>query len=415
MRVNPSTFQARADRSLRADLLAEKDVKWALRKIEERTNGFGLVSRRQLLTGALRLTRSMSPEVADTVSRCRDILGLDRAVEVYVRPNPMLQASAIQSPAGPLMVVLSSRLLEVFSAEELCFVIGHELGHMVYDHFGLPMPLTASIEDYAGAIVSRKNALRLYSWCRAAELSADRAGLVCARDPAAAASGFFKLASGLASPRIQIDLSAYARQLDSLASAPEAREKPKEDDDSLDCFSTHPYSPLRVKAVVTFSRSQFYRELAGLGSDGLSLDEVEDLIALDLAAMDPSYLEQKAEHAEAMRRLLYCAGLCVAAADGQVDRSELDALRALLGAEAVSGTADPDAARKELETLIESALHTFPHSDCVRLIQHLTLIASADGHVHPAEVSEMHRICHRLRVDPMVIEQTLDAATHPLD
>ena len=95
MRVNPSTFQARADRSMRADLLAEKDVKWALRKIEERTNGFGLVSRRQLLTGALRLTRSMSPEVADTVSRCRDILGLDRAVEVYVRPNPMLQASAI--------------------------------------------------------------------------------------------------------------------------------------------------------------------------------------------------------------------------------------------------------------------------------------------------------------------------------
>ena len=76
------------------------------------------------------------------------------------------------------MIVLSSRLLEAFSPEELRFVIGHELGHMVFDHFGIPMPHTAKVEDLAGPLVSRANALRLYVWCRSAEISGIGASLV---------------------------------------------------------------------------------------------------------------------------------------------------------------------------------------------------------------------------------------------
>src|SRR4030095_9504275 len=129
-------------------------------------------------------------------------------------------------------------------------------------------------------------------------------------------------------------------RVDALAWAPEARHKPRNDDDTLDCFSTHPYSPLRVRAVVAFSKSQTYRQIAGLGSDGLSNDEVEAVVERDLALMEPGYLEEKTEESKLMRRLLYCAGVSVAAANGVVEDSEMKALRTLLGTDETWGPVD---------------------------------------------------------------------------
>jgi uncharacterized tellurite resistance protein B-like protein len=408
-------LQSRRDRELRATLTAERDVQYALKKIEELSSGYGFIARRSLLTGSLRLTRTMAPEVADSLAVCREILGFATPVEVYVRPEPVFNASAIRSPGGgPHIIVLSSRLLEVFTPEELRFVIGHEMGHMAFDHFGVPMPATASVEDMAGQMVTRANALRLYWWCRSAEITADRVGLVCAGDPVAAANGFFKLASGMSSPRIQADLEAYATQVESLASAPEARSKPRNDDDTLDCFCTHPYSPLRVRAVVAFSKSRTYRELTGQGSDGLSDDEVEAIVDRDLSLMDPGYLEEKNDESSLMRRMLYCAGVSVAAANGTVEESEMRALRTLLGSDETWGPANPEAARAELEQKWNAALQV-PFARRAQLVQHLTIIAAADGTVDQWELGEMGRIAWHLQVDPSVIEHTLAGAAHPMD
>ncbi len=408
-------LQARRDRTLRAELMEERDIQYALKKIEELSSGYGFVSRRQLLTGALRLTRGMAPEVADSLAHCRELLGFSAPVEVYVRPEPVFNAGAIRNPGGgPHIIVISSRLLEVFTPEELRFVIGHEMGHMAFDHFGIPMPATAAVEDMAGQMVSRYNALRLYLWCRSAEITADRVGLVCAGDPVAAASGFFKLASGLSSPRVQTDLEAYATQVESLASAPEARSKPRHDDDTLDCFSTHPYSPLRVRAVVAFSKSRTYRSLTGQGNDGYSDDEVEAIVERDLSLMEPGYLEEKNEESTLMRRMLYCAGVSVAAANGTIEDSELKALRTLLGTDDTWGPVNAEAARAELEQKFDAA-NQVPFARRAQLVQHLTIVAAADGSVDQWELGEMGRIAWRLGVDPSVIEQTLQASAHPMD
>ncbi len=412
---DPSILQCRRDKHLRAELVAERDVQFALKKVEELSSGWGFVTRRSLLTGALRLTRNMAPEVADSLAHCRQVLGFTHPVEVYVRPEPTFNAAAVRNPGGgPHIIVLSSRLLEVFTPEELRFVIGHELGHMTFDHFGVPMPGTAAVEDMAGTICSRHNALKLYLWCRSAEISADRVGLVCGGDPAAAASGFFKLASGLSSPRISADLDAYATQVASLASAPEARSKPRNDDDTLDCFSTHPYSPLRVRAVVAFSKSRTYRWLTGQGQDGLSDEDVDAIVERDLELMDPGYLEEKTDESKLMRRLLYCAGVSVAAANGRIEDSEVRALRTLLGTDETYGEVNVEAARKELEEKIgQAAAVAFPRR--AQLVGHLTIVAAADGNVDEHELGEMGRIAQRLGVDPSVIEQTLSGAAHPMD
>jgi len=412
--IDPEAFRSRRELSLSQELALETDVAYALKKVEERHGGYGFIGRRALLTGALRLTRSMAPEIADTLAHCRAVLGHARPVEVYVRADAQFQASAMRCDGSPDVIALSSRVLEAFLPDELRFVIGHELGHLVLDHFRFPMPALAQIEDMAGPMVSRRNALRLYLWARAAEHSADRAGLVCAGDPEAAARGFFKLASGLSSSQVSADLEAYSRQVESLASAPEARQKPRDDDDTLDCFSTHPYSPLRVRAVVAFSRSDRYKQLCGFGPGDLKLEDVEDIVDRDLALMEPGYLEEKGADAQVLRRLLYCAAVSVAAADGDVLESEVKAVRRLVGHEEMWGGVDVDAARKELAEKLDAALEQ-PMARRAQLVQHLTIVAAADGKVSSEELAEMGRIAVHLQVGPEVIEQTLEASAHPLD
>ena len=419
MAIDIKLIQAHKDRQLREQLEADRGVQAALKKLKQRSSGYGFGARRSLLTGALRLSPRMAPEVAEALQTCKEAIGFDHPVEIYVRPEPMFNAFCLHNPAGPVIICLASRLLEVFTAEELQFVIGHELGHAAYQHFKIPMPYTAMIEDFAGTMVSHTTALDLYLWCRSAELSADRIGLVCTQDPEAGATSFFKLASGMASPRVKTDLEEFARQVESLASAPQAREEPRGNDDTLDCFSTHPYSPVRVRALVAFSKSQSYQKAIGKPADGISDESLDAIIDRDLAMMDPSYLEEKTVVSKMMRKLMYHAGILIAAADNVIVEKEVLALRALLGADMVDETIDkPDdlgKLREQVATLCKEAVDEAAFADRARLVQHLTIIAAADGVVDDFEHTEMTRIAHLLDVDPIVIDQTLAGASSPMD
>ena len=413
----PSAVRARRDRSLCERLLADPSVRRAIQRIDELTSGYGYYQRRRLLTGAIRLTRGMYPELADTLTDCKRILGVEQPVEIYVKADPLMGASCARTPNGMLAIALTSRLLETFTQSELRFVLGHELGHARFGHFDIPMPITATVRDAAGRLVSRPLALEMFVWCRAAELTADRAGLLCSRDPEAAAQSFFKLASGLARGPVTADLDAYASQVEALIATPEARARPRDDDDTLDCFSTHPYGAVRVRALVAFARSAAYRQAVGHAAPGeaISDDDLEAVVERDLDLMEPSYLEEKTARSEELRRLLFEAGVCVAAANGAIDESELDALRALLGASALLGTVEPEAVRAGLEGKLQRAREAAPLAERAQLVQHLTIVAAADGVVCDAEFAEMRRIAGALGVDPVVIEQTLSAAASPMD
>lgn len=414
MRPEIAAIQARRDRELRSELAADRGVVKALARFEDRASGWGFRQRRALLAEAIRLNRRMAPQVAEALADCRAALGFDQPVEIYLRPDASYQAFCSRGRAGPLVVGFSSRLLDEFDQGELRFVLGHELGHALYDHFGIPMPITATIEDVGGTLVSRAVQLRLFVWCRAAEVSADRAGLMCCRDPQVAATAFFKLASGLARSSVQTDLEAFAAQIDSLASTPSAMNERVDDDDTLDCFSTHPYTPVRVRALVAFGRSHAFRSAIGAGADGLSADEVEQVVERDLALMEPSYLEERTAESERMRRGLYCAGIAVAAAHGDVSPEELGALRALLGAREAVAPEDPRAIIKDLDQLLGELAST-SLARRAQLVQHLTVIAGADGHVAEEEYAVMADIANRLAVPQEIIDQTLRAAAAPMD
>ncbi len=412
--VDAPGVQARRDRSLRNELVADRGVKKALERFEHRASGYGFRHRRSLLAEAIRLNRRMAPAVADALADCREWLGVTAPIEVFLEPKPVYSAFVSKGRSGPLVLGLSSRLLEEFSPAELRFVIGHELGHALFDHFGIPMPVTATIEDVGGTLVSRSVQLKLFVWCRAAEVSADRAGVLCAGDPEVAATAFFKMSSGLSRPVIKTDLEAFASQVESLASAPSAAHEVRDDDDTLDCFSTHPYTPVRVRALLAFGKSTAFAERLGRSGGELSLEQVEAIVERDLALMEPSYLEDRGDEAEKMRRALYCAGVTVAAAHDGVSDVEMRALRALLGAKQVGPVDDVAALRTELDGIL-AALAEASFARRAQLVQHLTVIAGVDGHVADEEYAEMQRIADVLAVPQQVIDQTLAGAAAPMD
>jgi len=414
MQIDPKQFQVRREQQLREEVASDFGVRKALEKIREIRGGKGYGYRRGLLSSTLRLTRSMSPEIADTVADCKAMIGHQGPVEVYVTPEHQFNATCYREVKGPTVLTLSSRLLEAFTPAELRFVIGHELGHAAFDHYSLPMPLTSMIEELGIPFVSRHVSLKLYAWCRSAELSADRIGLLCAQDPQAAASGFFKLASGMASPRVVPDLATFARQVESLASAPEAREK-EYDEDTLDCFSTHPYNPVRVRAVWAFSRSEPF--LAAMGrptDDAWSLEDVEEMVDRDMQLMEPTYLQEKTENSDTLRRLLYTAGIAVAAASGGVEASELDAIGRLLGSDHGDPSVDVARVLGDLDGRISAAL-AVPLLYRAQLVQHLTIVAAADGQVSEEELHVMEDIARKLEVGAGVVHQTIRGAMHPID
>ncbi|HEY5923227.1 MAG TPA: M48 family metallopeptidase [Kofleriaceae bacterium] len=410
-----SDVQSRRDRMLRDELVEDWGVKHALKKIDKLTSGYGLRTRRNLLTGALRLTKSIAPDAYRSLAMCREVLGYDKPVELYVKPDPMVQAFCARSVSGPIIIGLSSRLLETFSDAELRFVLGHELGHAVFDHFAIPMPATATLEDVGGKFVSRPVSLKLYLWCRAAEVTADRAGVVCAGAVDPAAHALLKIASGLGTDVIKPDLNAFASQIDALHAAPAALADERDEERVLDCFDTHPYSPLRVRALLAFARSQPFQRATGKGTDGIDADELERLVEHDLSVMEPSYLEDRGETPELMRRVLFCAGVCVAAANGEIAPTELRALRALLGAKNVDIPEQLDSIRKELDDKLVEAKDKIPFAGRAQIVQHATIVAAADGVVEQTELDELTKIAQALGVDPQVIDHTLAGAAAPMD
>src|SRR5690606_3481665 len=122
--------------------------------------------------------------------------------------------------------------LERLDPAEIRFVIGHELGHLLFDHFQMSAESLLGDERLAPVHMAR-----LCAWMRYAELSADRVGLVCADDFDAAVRAFFKLTSGLSSATYLHHADDCARQLAEL-------EAKQIESSEQDWFSTHPYSPL---------------------------------------------------------------------------------------------------------------------------------------------------------------------------
>ncbi len=393
--MNRETIRYQNDREMAAELLEHPDVVRVNEQLEKMQEKGPMGTRRRLLATSVRLSRSMAPTVHALADACIEKLEMTIPHELYVYASPQYNAACFKPEAGQLFVMFSSGLLEKFDDSELKFVIGHEFGHHVYNHHEIPI----------GYLLRGKRrpdprlALDLFAWSRNAEVSADRAGAFCAEDLDGVARALFKLASGLGDKVIRFDLDEFLKQVDEMQveDAEPGQGAPKED-----WFSTHPFSPLRVKALQLFHESELM--IAG----GNSQEYLEVGVQRLLSLMEPSYLEARTDTANAMRRLLFSGAIAVANADAGISDSEITVFEQFFGKGEFHDSFDLERIVDTLADRIESANQHASLTQRMQVMRDICLMSMADGGASDAERSVLNDIADQLGISRAFICQTLE-------
>jgi Zn-dependent protease with chaperone function len=188
---------------------ADKGALVALRKLR----GFdslirrlsGLFNERALrlmfLGSAVRVDERQFTRLHRMLAEVASNLDAAEVPELYVAANPYPNATTIGMDKA--FIVLTSGLVDLLDDEELRFVLGHEMGHVLSGH-AVYQTLLQRLLRLSGVLTSiplgglgvRAIMAALMEWSRKAELSADRAGLLATQDPAVAFRVQMKSASG---------------------------------------------------------------------------------------------------------------------------------------------------------------------------------------------------------------------------
>lgn len=395
MSIDANDIRSRNDKKLFDLLTADPDVKKVKQAIERMEEKGPISVRRQLLATSVRLSAGMAPQVHKLKDHCVEALNTDIPIELYVYNSPQFNAACVKPEEGRLFIMFSSSLLEAFHEGEMLFVMGHELGHHLYQHHDIPIGYILRGPHRP----SPKLALQLFTWSRYAEISADRAGAHCAQDFEVVGRSLFRLASGLSEQVVRFSLKEFLNQLDDMQveDAQPGQGAPKED-----WFLTHPFSPLRVKALQLFFDSVFVKD------GGLSIDELEVSVHSLMALMEPNYLDGRTKTTETMRRLLFAGAVLIADASGDIDEQERERFEEFFGKGTFSDGLDLNRLKQELPHRIEQTREHASVAQRMQVLHDLCLMAHASGRVTPAEREVLVSISEGLNVSPNFVHTCLD-------
>lgn len=371
-------------------------------------------SRKHLLKSSLRLTPKLAPKLYAIGDRCSKALKLQAELEFYVYQDARFNAACYPPSSSSIYIMITSGLLENFTEDELAFVIGHEIGHAIFLHHEYP---AHSLMDVGKEYLSPLHAMRLFAWKRDNEITADRAGLLCCTDFNIAAKTFFKLSSGVTTNRLDFNLEEYIDQYREL----EAELVASSSIDPEDWYKSHPFSPMRIKALELFEKSDTYHRLTGKGTSVLTEEALEKKIHEFMLLMEPSHL-QESDNGRKVQEYMFMASYLIAISDEQIVRSESDALSGLVKSDEVYNQCkekiqgmDFEGIKKEVVHLAHQIRPSLSHVEKLNLIRDLAVVAKADGHIKEAEVHVMHNLCHLFKIKPDFADQVMYEAGQDVD
>ena len=240
----------------------------------------------------------------DFYALCQEVkkrLNFTEKVDFYVTGDSTLNAFSIaaEEEGQPHIVNINSAMFDLMSEDELRFVIGHELGHIINKDSALKRLIYFVFPpDTTNPPITLQYKIRLHD--QLAELVADRYGFLANGKLNACVTAFYKMSSGL-------DLAKMNVSIDALLSDNRKR---------LDYFMKgkglsrydHPVNPIRVQAIHLFVTAKDEKEL----EDGMD-ELINILLKVGNGPLD--------EH---LSVFMASAGLIVANADDRVTEKEIE-------------------------------------------------------------------------------------------
>jgi len=215
----------------------------------------------QLLGGTVKVGPSQFGEIWAMAEECASVLNME-VPDIFIRHDPTFNAMTL-GVDRPL-IILHSSVVEAFAPSELAFIVGHEMGHIKSEHvlyLSAAYILTMGARGLAdrllglGALIAIPALQALQAWMRKAELTADRAGLLCVQELDIARKSLIKLALGSKTLFERLDLDEYLRQADRASRDEYGR--------VTEFFQTHPHIANRVRELKFFFDSALYKDILG--------------------------------------------------------------------------------------------------------------------------------------------------------
>lgn len=249
---------------------------------------------------SLKVAQELLPEMYELCTTVKRRLNFNEPVDFYITGDSSVNAFSVaaEKEGQPHIVNINSGLVALMTQEELAFVIGHELGHLINKDTALSRLISFVFPQGSNIPITLLYKIRLHS--QLAELVADRYGYLSTGDLNACVTAFFKMASGL-------DLQKMNVSIDVLL---------KDNMKHLDYFlndkgisrASHPVNPIRVQALNLYAKSDSREDLE---------NEMEKLISILLKV-------GTSEQDEYLARFVATAGLLIANADNNVSKEETD-------------------------------------------------------------------------------------------
>ena len=248
----------------------------------------------------LKVQPDLLPDLYFLCHEVKAKLGFEEPVDFYITGDSTVNAFSLaaEDEGEPHIVNVNSALFDLMSQEELRFVIGHELGHLINRDTALSRLIRFVFPPNSNVPVSLQYKIRLHE--QLAELVADRYGYLATDNMGVCVTAFFKMASGLDLAKMNVSLEALIadnnRRLEYFLK------------DKGVSRASHPVNPIRVQALNLFANAASEEELH---------QGMDELISILLKIGGTELDEHLAE-------FIASAGIIVASADDEVKEDEFN-------------------------------------------------------------------------------------------
>ncbi len=260
------------ERKFRRTLGIARPVTMAL---EATTRLWRDVARNELLGTAVKVSDVQYPRVWEAAKVAGAALRV-RVPAIFAAPSDNLKVKVLGTEDAPHLIV-NLELAEKLDDTELVAAIGHELGY-IQNGFILYSTALHYLTNQAMFFVRwviQPAIMTLQAWSRRAEVTGDRASLLCVKDIEKTLAALVKLELGL-------DKGSAFNAQEYLKSVPDTK---KGIGRFAEMFRSNPYVPKRVQALKLFADSQLYASIIGQDPAGKpSLPDIDkqvgDLISV---------------------------------------------------------------------------------------------------------------------------------------